>query len=226
MNDDYFTEITEIDGQKGIESLENKWMCEISELLALTRNKDVEAVKSFLSRMVDRYRRAYTRFVIDVKRKCVFIGTTNKTQFLTDKTGNRRFLPIKVYSESEDLYSNEKEIKEYIKQCWAEALFKYKQGKLPNVENHTLKDVIKMNQIDALEDDYREGMIEEYLKFTNKTCVLQIWADALGNGDSKPSKKDSNEIGLIMNNKKNWNNVGNRRYDKYGSQKSWEKVGI
>ena len=98
MKDDYFTEVTEIEGQKGMEAVEGAWICEMGELLALTKAREIEAVKSYLTRLADRYRRPFDRRVTDHKRQCIFIGTTNKEQFLTDKTGNRRFYPVKVYS--------------------------------------------------------------------------------------------------------------------------------
>ena len=125
LADDYFTEVTEFEGQRGIESLEGAWICEVSELLAMTKAKDVEAVKSFITRQNDRYRMPFERRVSDHKRQCIFIGTTNKEQFLTDKTGNRRFYPVRVYQTGENLFNKEKQIKEYIEQCWAEALILY-----------------------------------------------------------------------------------------------------
>jgi len=222
MNDENFTEVTEIEGQKGMEILDNVWVAELSELLALKKVKEVEAIKSYLSKLFDKYRPAYARFIINRKRKCIFIATTNKEEFLTDKTGNRRFFPVKVNSSAKDLYENEKEIKEYIKQCWAEALFKYKEGKLPNVEENKLKDEIKQKQKDSMEDDYREGLILSYLENKMSTCVLDLWQNALQNY-TKPTKRDSNEIGDIMNNIYTWEKKGNKRFADFGIQKCWEK---
>lgn len=56
LSDDYFSEVNEFEGQRGIESLEGAWICEVSELLAMTKTKEQEAVKSFLTRLNDRYR--------------------------------------------------------------------------------------------------------------------------------------------------------------------------
>ena len=53
LEDKFFKEVNEIDGQKGIEALEGAWICEMSELLALTKSKEVEAVKSFITRQND-----------------------------------------------------------------------------------------------------------------------------------------------------------------------------
>ena len=205
-----------------MEALEGAWICEISELLALSRVKDVEAVKSYLSRQVDRYRRPFDRRVTDHKRQCVFIGTTNKEQFLTDKTGNRRFYPIKTHQSGYDLFANETEIKEDILNCWAEAKAKMLKGEMPAVAKQDLRAQIRENQHKALEDDYREGLIEEYLKDKHEVCILELWKNALGNDYSKPTKKDSNEIALILQGMPGWKKAEkSKRVHGFGIQKCW-----
>lgn len=225
LKDDFFTEVTEIEGQKGMEAVEGAWICEMGELLALTKAREVEAVKSYLTRQVDRYRMPFDKRVTDHKRQCIFIGTTNKEQFLTDKTGNRRFYPVKVYQSGYELYSHETEIKEYIRQCWAEAKQLYDKGELKPFADRQLIDVIRNNQSRAVEDDYREGLIEEYLKDKEEVCVLQIWKYAFDNERSKPSKKDSNEIALILNKVEGWEKQKRmKRFGEFGPQMYWMKI--
>ena len=101
--------------------MEGAWICELSELLGLTKAKEVEAVKSYITKLVDRYRRPFDRRTTDHKRQCIFIGSTNRSAFLTDKTGNRRFYPVEVHSSGYDLFDHEAEIRNDIIQVWAEA---------------------------------------------------------------------------------------------------------
>ena len=54
----------------------------------------IEGVKSSVTAKSDEYRGAYARESEKRYRTCVFVGTTNDAQFLVDKTGNRRFLPL------------------------------------------------------------------------------------------------------------------------------------
>lgn len=227
MKDEFFTEVTEFEGQRGIEAVEGAWICEVSELLALTKTKEQEAVKSYLTRLNDKYRMPFDKRVTDHPRQCIFIGTTNKEQFLTDKTGNRRFYPVKVNQSGYDLFEKEKEVKEYIKQCWAEALVLFNRGELKPYADRELYDVIRGKQSDAVEDDYRVGMIKDYLEDKDEICILQLWQEALQMGIySKPEKKDSNELGLIMQALSDeWEKQPKpKRMKHYGLQKWWRRV--
>lgn len=225
LSDEYFSEVNEFEGQRGIESLEGAWICEVSELLAMTKTKEQEAVKSFLTRLNDRYRMPFDKRVTDHPRQCLFIGTTNKEQFLTDKTGNRRFYPVKVNQSGYDLFEHEAEIKEYIRQCWAEAKAKLDKGEMKPYADRDLVTVIREMQAAAVEDDYRVGMIEDYLTDKTEICVLELWQNALNMGEfSKPSKKDSNEIGLIMQGFSDWVKQPNpKRFKQFGLQKWWRR---
>lgn len=224
MRDEFFTEVTEIEGQKGVEAIEGAWICEMGELLALNRAKDVEAVKSFMTRQTDHYRKPYDKRPEDYPRMCIFIGTTNKEQFLTDKTGNRRFYPVKVYQNGYELFDRKEEVKAYIQQCWAEAKALYDKGELLPYANRQLIGEIRDMQSAALEDDYRIGQIEEYLEGRDKVCVLEIWKEALKNEFQKPSPADSRAIGLIMSNFPDWERTQSSvATDFYGKQRCWIK---
>jgi predicted P-loop ATPase len=78
-------------------------------------NAEVEHVKAFLSRRVDRARMAYGRMPVEWKRQCIIIGTTNERRYFRDTTGNRRYWPIKCGRF--DLRA----LKRERKQLWAEA---------------------------------------------------------------------------------------------------------
>lgn len=105
----------------GMAALAGAWFVELSELAAMSRS-EVEAVKSFISRTVDRYRQAYGRHVIEQPRRCVFIATTNEQTYLRDQTGNRRFWPV----ECGDL--NRDELEADRDQLFAEAVLAYRNG--------------------------------------------------------------------------------------------------
>lgn len=225
LNDSWFKEVNDIDGQEGKEALDGAWICEISELLALTKSKEVEAVKSFITRQNDNYRKPYERRVTDNPRKCIFIGTTNKTQFLTDKTGNRRFLPIETHCSGYDLFEVEEQCRNDILQCWLEAKYNFDNNNYSLVANKDILDEIKKQQESCVEDDWRVGLIEHYLEKKQVTCVKDIWDNAFKYGEKPITKKDSNDIVSIFDNYFNdeWEKSSCIRFDTYGRQRGWRK---
>jgi hypothetical protein len=84
-----------IGGQQVIECLRGRWIVEAAELSGM-RRADVEHLKGFLSRRIDRARPAYGRLVAEVPRQCVIVGTTNSQEYLRDTSGNRRFWPVRI----------------------------------------------------------------------------------------------------------------------------------
>ena len=78
-----------------MEQTANKWIVEIGELAGMRRS-EVEHVKALLSRQVDEARLAYGRRTEKRPRQFIFIATTNKSNYLLDPSGNRRFWPVKV----------------------------------------------------------------------------------------------------------------------------------
>jgi predicted P-loop ATPase len=97
VNPDWFSDDLPLnaEGKKVIESLLGHWIIEAAELTGMRRG-EIEGLKAFLSRQIDRARMSYGRVVTEAPRQCVIFGTTNSRQYLRDNTGNRRFWPIAV----------------------------------------------------------------------------------------------------------------------------------
>jgi predicted P-loop ATPase len=70
------------------------WIVELAELDQFTNGRDVARTKSFMSRSTDRFRPPYGRHALPQPRQCGFACTTNKSEYLPDETGNRRWWPI------------------------------------------------------------------------------------------------------------------------------------
>jgi hypothetical protein len=115
-NGEWFTDSLPLgaDDKKVIETLKGRWIVEAAELQGL-RKGDVEHLKAFLSRRIDRGRPAYGRLPIEAPRQCVIIGTTNSERYLRDSTGNRRFWPVRVARFDLDALRRDHD------QIWAEA---------------------------------------------------------------------------------------------------------
>ena len=77
------------------ELLTGVWMHENADLAGMKR-AEVEHVKAFASRQVDRARPAFGRVVENKKRRSIEWGTTNSSEYLQSRDGNRRFWPLTV----------------------------------------------------------------------------------------------------------------------------------
>lgn len=230
VKDEWYGEVNQFDGQQAIEQLYGKWVCEISELLALTRTKEVEASKAYITRAVDSYRRPYDRNTVDLPRRCIFLGTTNNAQPLRD-VYNRRYYPVTMHTVGYDLFNHEQEIRAYIMQCWAEMRDKYKahDPSAQNFAKRELVDVYREQQDLARQDDWREGAIKSYLETKNAgeyVCIRELTNKALANGGigHDPTVVESKDLGMLMSRMDGWTLVGNKRYAEYGVQRSWQKV--
>lgn len=229
INDQFYGEVAQMEGQQSIEQLSGKWICEISELLALTKTKEQEAVKAYITRQVDTYRKPYDKQVTDLPRRCIFIGTSNNSNPLSDKSGNRRWYPVYVNCVGYDIFDHEDEIRAYIQQCWAEALFKYNMGEMPNFANRKYIDLYREAQENAMQDDWRVGAITQFLETKGPgeyTCVRELCHKALSpNPDfpRDPGFTESKDIGMIMNKLPDWEPAGRHRIEGYGQQRSWKK---
>lgn len=111
----------EIGHKDGYAALNGIWIYEFGELDSMSR-KEMTAVKGFLSAQKDRYRPSYGRHAQTFMRQTVTTGTTNKSDFLRDETGSRRFWPVEVGSPDLDAITRDRD------QLWAEALQAYAGG--------------------------------------------------------------------------------------------------
>ena len=230
INDSYYGEVNLMEGQQAIEQLRGRWICEISELLAMKKSKEQEAAKAYITRQVDSYRKPWDKNVSDLPRRCIMIGSTNDDAPLADKTGARRFFPVEVHSVGYDLFDHEQECREYILQCWAEARELYKRHEMPNFADRKLTELYREAQENATQDDWRVGAISAYLdrKLPGElTCVREVCHRALSpNPDipKEPSLIESKDIGAIITRLPDWEKCkGARAIGNYGKQRCWRK---
>lgn len=223
----YNDNFNSVDGDKASEKLRGMWIVELAELLAVKRAKEVESMKAFITSTVDTYRSPYERRTEQRPRVCVFAGTTNSSHFLTDRTGNRRYIPIKVHKNNikKSLWDNK--VMEDFTQAWAEALYIFKTEDPKLVIPKNLEISIENVQKEYLEEDVRAGIIKEWLDNTNHdyVCIIMIWELALGNLYEKPKRSESNEIHDIMTNFEEWVRLPKaKRFTKYGVQKCYCRI--
>ena len=119
--DHFHDSLPDLHSKDASSALRGMWIVEISELSAMRRS-ETEATKAFMSRTHERFRPAYARTEVVEPRRCVFIGTTNRSDYLTDDTGGRRFWPVRVSKIDLEALKRDRD------QLWAEAVVRYNNG--------------------------------------------------------------------------------------------------
>jgi predicted P-loop ATPase len=250
---EYYSEtlsLTDMNDKAGAEKLQGYWIVEVAELAGM-KKAEAETIKLYISKQTDRFRPAYGRRLQEFPRQCIFIGTTNETQFLRDATGNRRYWVVDTPNEpAHDMWDELTD--EVVRQVWAEAVEIYKKGEklyLPRDIEKTAREVQESYE----EENPRVGIIADYLdrllpedwdgrdtynrrawlenddgqgtvKRTT-VCALEIWAEALGGNPDKLDRYAIKEIGDIMARMPGWKRTKNKMLTikPYGRQRYYER---
>jgi predicted P-loop ATPase len=237
---------TTMQGKDAYEQVQGVWIMEVGELAGM-RKAEAETIKLYISKQVDRFRPAYGRRLQEFPRQCVFIGTTNETQFLRDTTGNRRFWVVDTPNDpTHDMW--DELTPETIKQIWAEAVEIYNAGEKLYLPKR-LEKIAREVQESYEEENPRAGIVAEYLEkllppewdeldsysrrewlesssdqgtIKRRTvCTLEIWVEALGGNPDRIDRYAAKEIRDIMAGMPEWRHQGNKQLTikPYGRQR-------
>jgi putative DNA primase/helicase len=222
-----------VHGKEALEQIQGAWIIEMAELSGL-RKADVESTKHFISKQEDTFRPAYARTSETYKRQCIFVGTSNKKDFLNDSTGNRRFNPVDVGSSEqanknvwEDLTGAE------IDNIWAEAVIMMEEGETLFLSKEA-NELAKIEQKNHSSTDERTGIIAEYLDvklpenwgakdvyqrrdfladeklekegtiLRDYVCVAEIWCECLNKDRNEMDRYKTREINEILRSLEGW----------------------
>ena len=225
-NDDWYLENLKsiYDEKKAAEKIQGKLIVEFNELMGMRGS--IESVKAFSTATSDEYRGAYARESEKRRRTCVFVGTTNEAQFLNDRTGNRRFLPVECGVEpiKKSLFSDDEVLQKEFKQAWAEAYQIYLSGKFSLVLSNKMQEYVESIQTEFEEDDPMCGMIKEWLDNCKEEYVCNMMIAKEVFNSENPDRKLILQIASIMANKvTSWIKKGWHRFKDYGRQQCYVK---
>lgn len=229
-----------------VEMMQGSWVLEIPELQGFSK-AEVTTIKGFVSKQVDTVRLAYAKRAQAFHRQCIFIGSTNESEYLRDNTGGRRFWPVECTVDSIDIDAFRLEVD----QLWAEATHLYREmraaqprGDLPlylsNAEAHEEAKRIQESRRVETAEDMKAGEIEAWLERPlpksfddededgnegsvrrDETCLGQIWVECLGNDKRSYDGRAAQMLGRAMKMVPGWINVGLRSHEKYGRQRTY-----
>lgn len=234
-----------------METIQGTWINEVAEMQAMNK-ADINAVKMFLSKTSDYYRAAYGRYTVDRPRQCVFFGTTNSTECLTDITGGRRFwiCDIDQQNRTKDVF---RDLDKERDQIWAEAVAAWQQGEplyLPAPLEEIARNLQESHRTQHPWEAIIQGFLETEIpaewpswdavqrsafyhggaRYSGETvprsrvCALEIWCEALDRKKGDMRKTDAREINAILEHTPGWARAGTQRAGKpYGRQRCYER---
>jgi predicted P-loop ATPase len=138
--------------------IKGTWIYEIAEIDRWTRGRpgEVEAVTAFVTGGTAKYRAKYERNAEREPRMCVFVGSTNKREFLNEDR-NRRYWPFHVSEAKPDLIRRDRT------QLWAEAVAAYHAGEVWHLTR--AEEVVMASAMDVFKDeDPWAGLLDRVLR--------------------------------------------------------------
>jgi predicted P-loop ATPase len=164
-------------GKDVSQHIRGKWLIEVSEMHAMSRAESAH-LKAFITRTTERYRPSYGRKEVIEPRQCVFVGTTNRDQYLRDESGGRRFWPVKAGTINIEKLAADRD------QLFAEAVESFRAGATWWPDKKFEQEHIMPQQAARYEEDVWEENIGQYLKGEspniNIVTVGQIARQVLG----------------------------------------------
>jgi len=153
---DGLPDITHADPIRLSMHLRGKWLIEIAELASLHAS-EVETIKAFATRTHETYTPKYARNEVVEPRQCLFIASTNQSEYLHDETGGRRFWPVAVGKIDLDGLRLVRD------QLFAEAVELYRDGARWWPEREFEAAHIAPQQAERYEEDAWADAIEDWL---------------------------------------------------------------
>lgn len=179
------------DTKRFIEAIAGKWIIEAGELKGM-RKGEVDALKSTLSRRVDRARLAYGRQPVELPRQCIIIGSTNSEHYLKDATGNRRFWPVRCGEFDVEGLRRDRD------QLWAEARAREARGESIRLAPRLYPDAGREQDARRVTDPFEEALEVHLAERAGKLRAHDVWT-IIGKADvGRRTQEDMNRLGEVM----------------------------
>jgi hypothetical protein len=195
------------DEKDGAMKILRGWIIEWAELAAIKGESNIEAVKGFITRRIERFRPPYGHTFEDAPRSCVFGGTTNEDVFLQDDTGNRRFWPVRIVKPINIAWFEANRDR-----LWAEAKALYKSGEAWHLDQE-LSEVLEQHSERFVGDDIDDAwspITSGWIGVRQSVSIDALLTDAIGMRPENIERKHQMRVGKILR-RLGWMRVRTRR---------------
>lgn len=188
---DWFVEVlSSPDSKDFFTDIQGAWCVEFAELSQMKGVRDARRLKQIITQQSDTFTPKYERTARTFPRQCVFTGTTNESEYLSDPTGARRFLPVELTAVNVERIIQDRD------QIWAQAVRLFEQG----ADFWTLPEGHDGVVAEKYETDAWETRIIEAIEShgTAKPLTAKVLYDGLLLGMKDIGRAEQTRIGNIM----------------------------
>lgn len=212
LGGDWYADITDDIHDKDFQAgLQGVWIADLGELEQFGR-ADSARIKQVITIKKDRLRRPYAKFHENLFRQTVLVGSSNRSDWINDPTGGRRFLPITCHVQKIDLDA----LRDSRGQLWAEAVHRYRAGEtgwwdVPDAAEH--------QAARFSEDPWQQPIAEWLITKSGPVTTKDILDDCIKIDVGKRVKADETRVGIVMARIDTW--VKTRKWDNRLKKQIW-----
>lgn len=183
-----------------------------------TASSTFEVTKKFITMEELEYRPAFGRKNVRRAKHFVLARTSNQVEYLKDKTGNRRFLPIMSSKANQVKHPVTDLTDELVTQFWGEMVHKYKTRGV-QYPTHNQEIELAKHRENFVYVDEIENQINRFVDNTDLDWVTSsdIAVEALNKIDLVKNRNVASKIKNVMDNKPGW------QFYRKTSGRGWKK---
>ncbi len=170
------------------------WLVELPEVDNYFSVKNIENFKNLITTRVDETRMPYQSLPISLKRRFVMAGTSNRSEFLVDPTGNRRFIPLEIGDGFETPW---RELPSFRDQIWKRAMQEYEKGTRWEITTGELAEISGyINQFSIV--DPWETLVSAFIQGKSECTTTEVLIGGLGFQPQSVSTRESKRVASIL----------------------------
>lgn len=193
--EDFFTDDLSGTDKDEVMKLTMYVIIEFAEFETAYKKKEISQLKAFVSRGSDSIRRPYGADIEDVPRTSIFVGTTNKSEFLKDPTGERRYWVIECNDGIGEI-----DLKTLAKErdaIWAAAKSAYQNNEQWWLNQEEDKLLAQINEM-FTDSDTWESDIANWLTNRSETTVREILCECFNLQPAEHKKSEQMRVTDIL----------------------------
>ena len=179
---------------KEIYRLHVSWLIELPEVDNYFQIRNIENFKNLITTRVDETRLPYQSLPVSLHRSFVMAGTSNRSEFLVDPTGNRRFIPLELGDGFETPW---KELPSIRDSMWKRAMEEYDKGTPWEITSGELAEISDYIQQFSITDPW-EPLVQNYVSSQEEVNATDVLIKGLGLTPQCVGIRDTKRIASIL----------------------------